>query len=820
MKEQRTIGAGRGPLALAWAVVRFFGRIVRRILVVVGVAVVLAVVAYVEFEDVVEALDARYAAEIDRHLGTDAYAFTRLRDRAYFAEQSTLVTEDLKTVACISSPEHRTLITDPADIPPLFVRAILASEDKNFFEHKGVDKAAILRAMARRVVHESRSGASTLPMQIAKHLRDGTGRPSTEWEKVGDIVTALRLERQFSRQELLLKYVNMPYFGRGQYGIEGASRAYFGKAAKELTLPQVAFIVSLINRPALPDRTFATDPALHTREQIQDANWAETARGTTRVLELMQDEGAIDELDYARATVLVHNELRKQMLWTSFGCGTHDHFLERVRLLYKDRFPITKGGLTISVTRDDALQDVLAKAVDLTLKTYLARHPGDTDNDQLRAGAFAVDFTGDVLAEVGNVDFKQYKYDVIATGWRQPGSTFKIFTYGGMVERLAREVVASDKEPRSVKDIADDVLERCTVLDAPIFVPLGRGRGVKQIENFHSKSEPQYRGEIPCRIALGESRNTAAMRAGARAGIKNVIELTYRLGMPKDAKHLLQPYPTTAIGASEVNPLSMASTAAFLNGGYKVTPRFANDICRDGKSLLFTESDGQAKVCDIAGENRPVQERVVHPAVAAVMTELLKGPLDIGPTGTASALRSGVIPGLDPLSDEIWKMKPDERKKRTLAFPLDKAGEIAGKTGTATNADGKTSDVWLMLFIPGPPDHPEKGMVLGFWMGKDSKDHPLGARGSTGGPGFAESGARNWVHSAATVLAFLQAERGLLRAGHRFQSIMPSEAMPEMASREPSKASPGAKPAVESAAPASAEPPPEQRPAIVQARSQ
>ena len=62
-----------------------------------------------------------------------------------------------------------------------------------------------------------------------------------------------------------------------------------------------------------------------------------------------------------------------------------------------------------------------------------------------------------------------------------------------------------------------------------------------------------------------------------------------------------------------------------------------------------------------------------------------------------------------------------------LAFPFDQAGEIAGKTGTATNADGKTSDVWLLLFIPGPPEHPEKGIVLGFWMGKDSKDHPLGA---------------------------------------------------------------------------------------------
>jgi membrane peptidoglycan carboxypeptidase len=130
---------------------------------------------------------------------------------------------------------------------------------------------------------------------------------------------------------------------------------------------------------------------------------------------------------------------------------------------------------------------------------------------------------------------------------------------------------------------------------------------------------------------------------------------------------------------------------------------------------------------------------------------------------------------MDPLGDAIWKLKVDERKKRTLAFPLDKAGEIAGKTGTATNADGKTSDVWLLLFLPGPPDHPDKGIVLGFWMGKDSKDHPLGSRGSTGGPGFAESGARNWVHSAVTVLAFLQQERGLLRPGYRFQPLLRGE---------------------------------------------
>ena len=310
------------------------------------------------------------------------------------------------------------------------------------------------------------------------------------------------------------------------------------------------------------------------------------------------------------------------------------------------------------------------------------------------------------------------------------------------------------------------------MLDAPIFVSLGRGRGAKKVENFYSRSEPQYRGEISCRIALGESRNTAAMRAGARAGMKNVIDLAYRVGLPKDSKHLLQPYPTTAIGASEVNPLSMATTAAFLNGGFRVTPRFANDVCRDGKSLLYKDDDRHAKICDAKGENLPEQERLMHPAVSEAMTELLKAPLDIGPTGTASALRTGVIPGMDPLSDEIWKLKPDERKRRSVAFPLNQAGEIAGKTGTATNADGKTSDVWLLLFVPGPPGHPEKGIALGFWMGKDSKDHPLGSRGSTGGPGFAESGGRNWVHSAATVLAFLQKERGLLRPGYKFQPMV------------------------------------------------
>src|SRR4029077_8905091 len=105
------------------------------------------------------------------------------------------------------------------------------------------------------------------------------------------------------------------------------------------------------------------------------------------------------------------------------------------------------------------------------------------------------------------------------------------------------------------------------------------------------------------------------------------IGLAYRLGMPHDDRHFLQPYPTTAIGASEVNPLSMASAAAFVNGGFRVTPRFVNDVCHGNKSLLQIENKGRPLNCDIRGETRVPRERLIHPAVSAAMIDLLKSPV-------------------------------------------------------------------------------------------------------------------------------------------------------------------------------------------------
>ena len=177
----------------------------------------------------------------------------------------------------------------------------------------------------------------------------------------------------------------------------------------------------------------------------------------------------------------------------------------------------------------------------------------------------------------------------------------------------------------------------------------------------------------------------------------------------------------------------------------------------------------------------------MHPAVSAAMIELLKAPLDIGTTGTASALRTGVIPGMDPLSDAIWKLKPDERKKRTLAFPLDQGRRDRGEDRHRDQR--RRQDVRRVASV----------VLARAARASGARDHARildgeGLEGSSarrarldGRPGFAESGARNWVHSAATVLAFLQKERGLLQPGYAFRTILRDDAADAYATKKAKK---------------------------------
>lgn len=702
----------------------------------------------------------------------------------YFHEQSIVYASDSK-IACYSSPEHRILIESYEEIPEKIRLAILASEDKSFFVHNGVDGWAIARAGALRGLHKvaplfsgTKSGASTLTMQLAKKLRGREGAPATLDDKIAEALIAFDIEDRLNKYQIFLIYVNMPYFGRGQYGIEAASRSYFGKSAKELDWHEAAYLVALINRPALPDRKFLLDKAPEDGEKV---NRLEAKRGAQRVLDLMRDFGEENTViskepftknDYANASTKIPNLEIKP---AGSGCASSPvmrSYVEQVRTDFGKQLlrvkmesspSLNDAGFSVYFPSDEGVSVALEQVVSLARGVYEKRHKKDVDIEQLRAGAVAMRFDGKVLGIVGNIDTGLYKFNVMTQGYRQPGSTAKAITYTAFDEALMEGILSSPNPPHTLDDMVAALDNACTVLDAPILISRGKGKPPHVVQNF-SRSKPMYfMRNIPCALAVGESRNTTAVRAGQRAGVNRMVEVARRLGIKEDALHKLEPYPTMAIGGFDARPIDMARVfATIANGGFEVFPSFVEDICsKNGKSILhFREDpfDSDAKEplpCSPGGAPRTSKpERILHPAVAQHITSLLRNVVD-GPTSTAHSIRSGVIMGQDPF---IY-----DNKSPRLKFTLEDSGEMAGKTGSAANADRSVTDAWLILLLPGPVGKPEEGVVLVFWMGKDNK-HSLGS---------GETGGRIWTNSAVSILDYLKKNRGLLSSGNKFAPLYP-----------------------------------------------
>ena len=701
----------------------------------------------------------------------------------YFHEQSTVYAGESK-VACYSSPEHRILIESYDDIPEKFRLAILASEDKSFFKHNGIDGWAIARAVSVRVLHRviplfpgTHSGASTLTMQLAKKLRGRQGVVATLDDKIAEGLLAFDIEEHLNKYQIFLKYVNMPYFGRGQYGIEAASRSYFGKAAKDLDWDEVAYIVALINRPALPDRQSA-----HNTDQKggESANRRAAKRNAQRVLDRMRDltkektiisKERFSKEEYAIASTKLPELAIKP---AGSGCASSPYlryYVDQVRNDYAKQFrakketepSLNEAGFSIYFPSDEGISMELGHVVALARDIYLKRHGKDADIDQLRAGAVAMRLDGKVLGIIGNIDAGRYKFNVMTQGYRQPGSTAKAITYAAFDEALLEGILAAPNPPHTLPDMVSALDKACYVLDAPVAISRGRGKPPHIVQNFSHSKPLYYMKEIPCALAVGESRNTTAVRAGEKAGLHRMVELAGRLGITEDALHRLEPYPTMAIGGFDARPIDIGRVfATIANGGFAVFPSFVNDICtKDGQSIVRFKNDPlnddvkEGLPCSPRGDDSGVKpERVLNPAVAEHVLGLLRNVVD-GPTSTAHALRSGVVMGQDPF---IY-----DNKSPRIKFTLEDSGELAGKTGSAANADRSVTDGWLILLIPGPPGHPERGMVLVFWMGKDNK-HSLGS---------GETGGRIWTNAAVSILDYLKKNRGLLAAGNKFEPLYP-----------------------------------------------
>jgi 1A family penicillin-binding protein len=419
---------------------------------------------------------------------------------------------------------------------PHLVRAIVAVEDQRFFDHNGLDVIRVAGA-ALTNLREGRvaQGGSTITQQLAR--QSFLSSDKTFRRKLAEIIVAARLEKQFSKPQILEFYLNKVYFGDGLYGIEAASLGYFGKHASELDVAEAALLAGLVKSPS----TYA--PTVDRERAIERRNV---------VLQAMRDLGAIDEATYrnaVRAPVVLRDGLRKD---EAYGL----YFKEEVRRELVRRFGwerVYQGGLRVYTTMDPELQQAaeteISRALD-EIERRRGRPAGEAaaEEQMLQAALVAMDpRTGEVRALVGGRDFGQSVFNRATQARRQAGSAFKPFVYAAALER--------GYSPASVLRNLDEP----TMTFEGAWVP----------EDEHSTA-----ASMTMRTALRTSSNLAAVRMLQEIGIPAAVHAAERLGVGT-----VPAVPSLALGAGEVTLIDMtAAFAAFANRGMRPTPTLIRRI--------------------------------------------------------------------------------------------------------------------------------------------------------------------------------------------------------------------------------------------------
>ena len=482
------------------------------------------------------------------------------------------------------------------DLPAFVPKAFLAAEDRRFYQHGPVDLHAIARALdANWRAHRSVEGASTLTQQLARTLflkRD----PSLK-RKIQEAWLAWRLEQAMSKDEVLALYLNRTYFGDGAYGLDAASRAYFGKPASQLDLAEAATLAGLPNAPS--------------RLALTNDLPAAIARGH-KILQTMADEGWITPAAMAAAVADP-----PQLAPAQNNEGDMSYVLDQAAA---EASQLTGGAtpdLVITTTVDPLLQSTGAEAVrDVVLKQGSHRNVS-----QGALVSLAPD--GAILAMVGGLDHDKSSFNRVVQARRQPGSSFKAFVYGAAVEH---------------GDMPDDVRQ-----DAPIKI------GAWTPENY-GKS---YAGAVTLRTALARSLNTVSVRLTLEVGPQTVASFARRLGL---ADIPVDPGPSIALGAYEVSPLELAAGyQVFQTGGGKTTPYLVSEVRSTRGDVLYTHApSAPTPVLDPLFATRMV-DMLKGVISGGTGTGANIGRPEAGKTGTSQNWRDAWFVGFTPdILTAVW----------------------------------------------------------------------------------------------------------------------------------------------------------------------
>jgi 1A family penicillin-binding protein len=586
------------------------------------------------------------------------------------AQASVLFDADDRPVFTLAK-EHR-LEIPLADVSPHLIRAVVAIEDRRFFDHEGFDPVRIVgSSLAVLRAGKAVQGGSTITQQLA---RQSLGREKTLRRKLKELLIAIELERHYTKREILELYLNKVYFGDGLYGIEAASRGYFGKRAAELTIAEAALLAGLLQAPS------AYAPTVNPEK-------ARARRGV--VLQAMVDTNVISQTEHeraARAPIRLQDGLRRHEPHGAY-------FKEEVRRQLVQQFGwerVSEGGLQIYTTIDIAKQRAAEVAVAQSLRAIdrslehtktprraASTEPGTQSNDALQAALMALDpETGAVRALVGGRDFAQSPYNRATQAHRQPGSAFKPVVYAAALEAGYRP---------------DDKIDR---LDEP--VQLAQATWSPEDEHVSESS-------LTLRDALRVSSNRAAVRLLDGIGLQRTLTTAQAFGFEN-----LPNVPSVALGSGEVTLDTLtAAFAAFANGGLVWRPFVIRRVLdRDGTVLFDLDEPAQRAITPqnayrMADMLADVVEFGTGSAARRLGFDLPAG----GKTGTTNDYRDAWFIGFTPtLVAGVWVGYDQPRMIRTNGY----ASDLAVPLWTHFMKSATRGDAPRWLEEPHGLDHDER----------------------------------------------------------------------------------------------------------------
>ncbi|MCJ7629259.1 MAG: PBP1A family penicillin-binding protein, partial [Longimicrobiales bacterium] len=515
-------------------------------------------------------------------------------------QTSKILSHDGRLVAEIGL-ERRTPVALEA-LPVYVAQAFVALEDRRFYSHHGFDVRGFLRSVVRVVLNRSFAGGggSTITQQLARNMfEDRIGFEKRIARKLKELQVALALEHTYTKDQILEAYINQINYDRGWYGIQTASRNYFGKNATDVNPAEAAMLAAIPNRPAYYNPLRYPDNALRRRNLA---------------LGLMVQQGYLTQEEGERWKVWPLPEAQAETRE-----GLAPYFQVWVRQMLDDRFgdQLYTGGLRVYTTLDLEMQSAAELSMEEGWAQIEARpgykHPlykdfaertdpfEGSETPYLQGLIIALDpQTGGVRAMVGGRDFRHSKFNRATQAMRQAGSSFKPFVY---TAALASGIPASH-----------------ILVDAPVVLPQVSGPEWKP-QNFTE----EFLGPITIREGLRRSINMIAIKLGLEVGLESVAQTAQRMGIRTE----IERYPSTSIGAAEVIPLQMAEAySTFATLGTRVRPQ---------PILRVQNPDGE-----ILWEPQPERTQVLDSLTTRIMVSLLEDVVAQGTGYTGVRLTAGL----------------------------------------------------------------------------------------------------------------------------------------------------------------------------------